>query len=436
MDRLYDDYHGLWRGSAMEKHPYTEDFPEPLLVSPELYDGSIGHGKATDVWIDYDFTATPARMSVRDNGEGIKNETRLLTWAAPHSETTEHRNGHGHKKAMTKFAPDYETAKWLIRYRRRGGNLIVLKGPFMGNRTLKVEDETDTTTLMPSGTETHIEFDAAVLGRFAKPSLLADGLKEIVQTRYSETILQRVTFHIDIHSLNEKGERVHLKKNSRTENWHSFRWHVEQGVAAGQIRALRVKEPHTSAGAPWELSIFKILPKGTHAFKLKDEFPTYGKKNQTTQRVFISLQNRMIEAAHLYPFLGRQSPHNDHNGLIAFVDFTSSDLSKQLTPSTTKVSIFPSGELYTQFAAEFMRCMKESSTAPAEDTDSSGSEASPARPTPAARVERVLLVANDLGVSFHVKNGQMFVDFNDGTGMKLLRNYALKPKPSTASSKA
>jgi hypothetical protein len=436
MDRMYDDFHGLWRSSAMEKHPYTEDFPEPLLVSPELYDGSIGHGKASNIWIDYDFTKTPAQTRVRDDGQGVRNETRLLTWAASTSQSTEHRNGHGHKKAMTKFAPNYETAKWSIQYRKPGGNLIVLKGPFLGNRTLKIEDEENTTTLMPSGTETCIEFDKTVLGRFAEPTTLAEGLKELIRSRYSESILARVTFHIDIHSLNAKGEHVHTKMNSRTENWHSFRWHVEAGVAAGYIRALCVNQARTSAEAPWNLSVYKITPKGTQNFALKDEFPTYGKKNQSAQRAYIALQDRMIEAAHLYPFLDRQSPHNDHNGLIVFADFTSPELAKQLTPSTTKVSIFPSGEIYKQFDADLKACLKNILAAPAETDESSGSEASPVRPTPVARVERAVLVATDLGVSFHMKNGQMFVDFNDGTGMKLLRNYALKPKPSTASSTA
>lgn len=437
MDRLYDDFHGLWRSSAGEKHPYTEDFPEPLLVSPELYDGSIGHGKATDIWIEYDLTTKPAQKRVRDNGEGIKNQTRLLTWAASASETTEHRNGHGHKKAMTKYAPNYDTAKWSIRYRKRGGNLMILKAPFLGQRTLTIEDENNTTTLMPSGTETCIDFDPAVLGRFAAPDLLASGLKELLQTRYSEAILQKVTFHVDIHSINEKGEHIHTKMNSRTEKWHSFQWHVQAGVTKGYIRPLVVNEEHESKGAPWTLSLFKILPKGNTSFDLKKEFPTYGKKNQQTQRAFLALQDRMIEAAHLYRFMGRLAPHNDDNGLLAFVTFTSSDLAKQLTPSTTKVSIFPTGEIYPQFEADFMGSLKTLTAAvPVDGNESTSSGDSPARPAPTARTERVLLVGSDLGVSFHVKNGQMLVDFNDGTGLKPLRNYTLAPKPSTASDTA
>ena len=35
-----NDFHGLWRASANEAMPYTEDYPEALLVLPEFIDGS------------------------------------------------------------------------------------------------------------------------------------------------------------------------------------------------------------------------------------------------------------------------------------------------------------------------------------------------------------------------------------------------------------
>ena len=423
MDHLYDDYNGLWRSSAMEKHPYTEDFPEALLVLPELIDGALSHGKATDVWIQFTITPTGGILRIKDLGRGLWNETRFLSWAASTSLTTSHRNGHGHKKAMTKFAPDFKTADWQVRYRKAGCNLVTLRGPFLGSRTPKTESDDDQTTLMPSGTETEIKFDpASVLERFADPARLQAGLKELIQTRYSETTLEAVTFHITINYTTEAGESKCLRSDSRAENWHSFRWHVENGVDAGYIRAMREDEEHESNGAPWKLSIFKILPKGSQSFALKKEFPTYGQKNEECQRVYISLKDRMIEAAHLYRFLNRKRDNHD-NGFIVFVEFTSDELAKQPQPSTTKVSMFPNDEIYKRFTVDLKECLKTMNVAAGEPASDSP-PSSPGSVAPRTR-ERINIVADDLGVTFCMRGGQMFVDFNDGTGLKPVRDFKL-----------
>ena len=418
MEHIYDDYNGLWRSSGMEKTPYTEDFPEALLVLPELLDGAIAHGRAPKVTVQFlRKSATLRTLRVTDPGRGLWNETRFLQWAASTSVSKEHQNGHGHKKTLTKFAPDYKTANWSIRYRKAGNNLITLTGPFLGQRTKKVESDDDEVTLMPSGTETSVDFDPVILGRYADdPRDLLFALKEIIQTRYPESVLSRVEFQIEADGLNDAGEAVRFAMNSRTQDWHSFRWHVEQGVRAGYIRAFEVDQAHTSAGAPWTLSVFKILPKGTSSFLLKNEFPTYGKKSQTAQRVHIALPGRVIEIAHLYPFLGRQNSHNDDNGLIVFVDFTSETLALLPKPSTTKVSMYANDEIYKQFAADLRACL---------DGESYSSDGEPHRP--AQKVERAVLIARDLGVTFHMRNGQMLVDFNDGTGMKPLTDFRLTP---------
>lgn len=79
-----DQYNALWRGSSHEAVPYTEDFPEPLLVFPEVIDGSLGQGKATAISIHIAINETTriGVMTVTDNGIGIANERRLLQWAA------------------------------------------------------------------------------------------------------------------------------------------------------------------------------------------------------------------------------------------------------------------------------------------------------------------------------------------------------------------
>ena len=374
-------------------------------------------------------------IKVIDNGLGLGNETRFLSWAAAKTETAEHRNGHGHKKALAKWMKDFATAKWHVQYRKAGQNLKTFEGPFLGSETPRTESDDDQTTLMPHGMETMVQFDPAILGRFADPAQFCAGLKELIQTRYCEQILSAVTFELDVET-----ETGHITKNSRDEAWHSFRWHVEAGVTAGYIRALKVNEEHESKDAPWRLSVFKILPKGSETFPLKKEFPTYGKKNLSCQRVHTALKGgrgyRTIEIAHLYPFRNRSTAHNDDNGYIVFVEFTSDDLKKQPPPTTTKVALFPDDEIYKQFAADLKEYLKMNALVE-PDGGASSPESAVQPQAPAARVERVLLVGSELGVSFHLKNGVMHVDFHDGTGMRPVRNYKLTlredaPTPSTA----
>jgi len=425
MEHIYDDYNGLWRSSAMEKTPYTEDFPEALLVLPELFDGAIAHGRAAKITVQITRTSTKVRtLRVTDTGRGLWNETRFLQWAAAASVSKEHQNGHGHKKTLAKFAPDYKTANWSVRYRKAGNNLVTLTGPFMGQRTKKIESDDDDWTLMPSGTETAVDFDPVILGKYADdPRSLLFAIKEIIQTRYPESVLAKVEFQIEADGFDDAGERARFQMNSRAQEWHSFRWHVEQGVSAGYIRAYEVNEEHTSLGAPWKLSVYKVLPKGNTGFLLKTEFPTYGKKSQPSQRVHISLPGRVIEIAPLYPFMGRQNSHNDDNGLIVFVDFTSENLALLPRPSTTKVSMYANDEIYKQFAADLKECL-------AGESYSSDGDA----PRPARTVERAVLISRDLGVTFHMRGGQVLVDFGDGTGMKPLTDFKLTP--NTASSTA
>jgi len=197
-----EEYHALWRSSAHEAVPYTDDFPEALLVLPELCDGSIGQGNATRITIRITLNGENSELTVSDNGGGVRNERRLLAWAASKATSNIHRNGHGTKKCLTKWEPNYEKANWTIRWRLPGKNLQTTKGPFKGYSPDSVVDDegTDTTTLMPSGCEISIGFNAAsVLGDLASnPDDLYTAIKEIIQTRYSEDTLIKTEFILDI----------------------------------------------------------------------------------------------------------------------------------------------------------------------------------------------------------------------------------------------
>ena len=414
MEQLYDHYYGLWRGSAQEKVVYTEDYPEPFLVLREFTDGAIFHGAAKKIGIKFYRTERGRwRLIVWDNGRGLWNLSRFLKWAASSSLTREHKNGHGHKKALTKFAPDYKTAEWSVRYRKAGGNLTTYKGPFLGSETNVEESDDDITTLMPSGTETSGDFDPAILGPYKDdPNALVRAIKEILQTRYTESVLTRIEFQVEADGLTETIPRKVL--NSRTEGWHSFRWHVERGVEEGYIRPVRLNEGHTSAGADWKLSLFKIIPKGTTTFPLKHEFPTYGQKNIACQRVHLCIGEQVIESAHLYRFLGKSGGHNDENGVIGFVEFTSA-IHPQ--PATTKVCMYENDEIYKQFAADLTEELKN-------ETYASDGEA----PRPVVeRFDKLHEVERALNVTFRVRRGQVLVDLNDGRGMRPITDFRLTP---------
>ena len=109
------------------------------------------------------------------------------------------------KKCMTKFEKDYDQAEWTVSYRRLNRDLVRISGPFRGERMIDADIPDDNTTLMPSGTEWAMKFNPSILGTIvrADPSWLtatriADALEELIQTRYSEEILRRINFTLEI----------------------------------------------------------------------------------------------------------------------------------------------------------------------------------------------------------------------------------------------
>jgi hypothetical protein len=83
MSQKIEDFTAQWRASAHEAVPYTEDFPESFLVLPELIDGGIGQGSASKIKIEIKFIDdNNGYLKITDNGVGVKNPSRLLSWAS------------------------------------------------------------------------------------------------------------------------------------------------------------------------------------------------------------------------------------------------------------------------------------------------------------------------------------------------------------------
>jgi hypothetical protein len=356
-----EEFHALWRSSAHEAVPYTDDFPEALLVLPELSDGSIGQGNSTRVTIKIDLNQENSRLTVTDNGGGIRNERRLLQWAAQKASDNIHRNGHGTKKCLTKWEPDYTKASWTIKWRIAGKNLQVAQGPFKGRDTLVEEIENDQVTLMPSGCEISIGFTADnVLGPLSsKPEDLYAAIKEIIQTRYSEEMLNKTDFVISISSdaaeLEKKKKMV--SHSSHKEKWHSFKKRLEDSVKDGVAVKLH-ESRYDIVGGYYTIEVFFITMDGNKSFAVKKEFPTYGRKSMKSSRVHIALDGRTIEPIHLYQLLGLEANHNDYNGYKVFVNFVpnSKDCYDKLpVPCTTKVSLYKNDPIYQAFVCNFVK---------------------------------------------------------------------------------
>ena len=352
--------HGNWRAAGFEAMPYTDDFPEALLVLPESFDGAIGQGNASQITISIaERSTTSYLIIVRDNGKGLINRTRFLNWTAAKAEDNYHRNGHGLKKFLTKYDKNWETAKWEIWTRRRGQNVVRYSGPFKGHDTREDEYEDDTTTLMPSGFEIRIEFEKSILKNksgadYSDPHKLRTALRELICTRYSENTLSKTEFiiHIEHHSLSAS-----LHESSRANKWHSFEWYLEEGVRQGYIVELTNACQEISYDTwKWSCKTYYINKDGRADYPLKNEFLTYGVRNQSGSRAHISLEDRMIEAMPIHTLAGRDAPHNDYNGQISIVRFmplVDGDYESLPIPSTTKVSFYEKCPQFEKFKEDF-----------------------------------------------------------------------------------
>ena len=327
-----NDFHGLWRASANEGVPYSDDFPEALLTLPEFIDNALGAGGATVIDVKFNITnPRECEFSITDNGKGLVKETRMLTWASKDvgSNSAENIYGHGAKKALTKFAPEYSTATWKMYWRKQDikglvGALHVLCSPYEGSDTVHDEDDKHDDICPEHGTRLTIKFDITVLGKSNSPDRLMVAVQELIRVRYEPSQYQPYTINVKVID----GTAVLDYKSTEMKSLREC-LEAEPPTNVKKIYERELTLDKTTA----HVSFYEIITDG-RGYSIPG-LPTFGRKNMKASRVHIARHGRYIEAMPIAKFLGKEE-HNSLNGKIGFIRFTGEELP---TPCTTKVKM-------------------------------------------------------------------------------------------------
>ena len=328
-----NDYHGLWRASANEGVPYSEDFPEALLVLPEFIDGALGAGKASIIDIKFNITnPKECELIVNDNGKGLISEKRMKEWSSKDigNNETENIYGHGSKKALTKFCPEYNNAKWSLYWRKQdkkgfSSALNILSSPFNGLETKHIEDDENEDICPIKGTCWKINFNLSVLGKLNNSKDIINAIQEIIRVRYEPSHYHKYIINIEV----TDGAII---LNTKSTDWKSLKECLESEISTGKIK--KISELKTTLDKTTiDFSLYEMIEDG-RVYKIPD-MPTFGKKNMNSSRIHIARNGRYIEAMSYAKFMGKEY-HNSDNGKIGFIIFTGEELP---TPCTTKVKM-------------------------------------------------------------------------------------------------
>jgi hypothetical protein len=320
--------------SANEGVPYSNEFPEVLQTCTEFVDNSLGVGNATELKITINIT-DPRKcvFSIEDNGKGIENLVelkRFLQFASSKSSNEKNENvyGHGAKKALTKFCPDFNSAVWMVMWRSRNGfsnKMNVLSSPFNGQETdLKSDDENKYRDICPEGGfYVHTEFDIERLGPYNKANKLMEVLQELFRIRYEPDFYQEYVIKFEI----VQGKTV-IKESS--EKWKSLKQCLDEEVLKSGVDKFVFQNVLGNCIA--DVTLYNI-PKDSR-LTIKG-IERYGKRCMFATRVYFGRNGRYIEARPFHEFVGLKE-HNSNNGKIAFIMYTGEDLPQ---PCTTKVKM-------------------------------------------------------------------------------------------------
>jgi len=167
---------------------------------------------------------------------------------------------------------------------------------------------------------------------------------------------------------------------------------MENAIASKTTKVVS-KHVEQIVGGRWEYTQYQIIPSGKSSYHLKDPsmFPLYGQKNMQGSRVHISLDDRMIEAIHMYKIMKSPANHNDYNGQIGFVRFFADSpqaaVDHMPTPCTTKVSFYENGDVFKNFKECLYNFIKKNPVICDEKSDDDESAAAAAAKKEKAKVK-------------------------------------------------
>jgi len=339
----YTHFNGLWRASANEAVHSLGFHSDAILTMTEFWDNGLGVGDATEIKTLFELTTTKCKFILSDNGKGLHNQRRMLSWSSKEigNDATENVYGHGSKKALTKWMPDFTTANWKLMWRKQdsrgfSGCLNVLESPYLGLETKHTEIDGQDDICPGQGTQWEVEFDLSVLGKANTPQKLMESLQEIIRTRYNTALYKPFNIHLEV----TDGTATLV---ADSQDWKGIKQVLEEQCVEGKVikeerifeeddtKATCVKYTIVQDGRRWNI----------------DGLPHYGNKNMDSTLVYIARKGRVIETRPWSDFMGITS-HNSFNGTIGFITFTGEKLP---SPCTTKVKMQDECPIFKKFHA-------------------------------------------------------------------------------------
>ena len=327
-----------------------ERVPMHMRLWPEAWDNSAKYG-ATNIWnsVIYNSVTGKFDITIRDNGSGFseRGEERFLQLAAENDANEASRYGWGLKAFIASACPNYFDS-WEIATRYQ--NTLrpnIFKGPYKAKYTKCVAGPSD--MLFPSGTAITMSAEKSKFNTSKIPyesaAAMAALFKEIVCTRYSETVLCSIRFHFSITGAD--GVTIDMDSWAPGTEWHSFEYCMKLAVTQGTA-AVIIPESFHDFGTEGRMKVRHVTYQILSAPKKKvtdygalTDFPLYGRRAVDSTLIHHFNNQRMIEATPKGIATGKR-PHPSENGQIGFVQFIpanpDTDYGLMPRPATIKTS--------------------------------------------------------------------------------------------------
>ena len=345
---------GTWRCWSSMSIDGDERVPMLFRLLPEPWDNSIRYG-ATNIWNRMVFNAETGKFDIviRDDGSGFseRGEERFLQPAAENDANEASRYGWGLKAFIACACPNYFDS-WEISTRYQ--NTLrpnIFKGPYKAKYTKCVAGPSD--MLFPSGTAITLSADKSKFNTskisYEGGAAMAALFKEIICTRYSESVLCSVRFHFSI--TGSDGETIEMDSWAPGAEWHSFEYCMKLAVSQG-IATVIIPESFRNFDAEGRMKVRHVTYQINSMTKKKNadygplnDFHLYGRRNMDSTLIHHFNNQRMIQSLPKGVATGKHF-HNSENGQIGFVQFipanAETDYGLMPRPATIKTSYLTS----------------------------------------------------------------------------------------------